>query len=357
MSDNTKLVPEIRFKGYTDAWEQRKLGEIGKATGGTSIESQFVEDGKYKVISIGSYSEQSKYTDQGLRTNANIKTSSRILKKDDLTMILNDKTNTGRIIGRVLLIDEDDAYIYNQRTQRIEIFKELFDSQFMYQFLNADNNRDKVVRSAQGNTQIYVNWSAICELEYLMPVEKSEQTAIGEFFRTLDAAIALHQRKLDGLRELKKGYLQQMFPQAGERVPRVRFAGFSGEWVERRLGDVVERIIRKNTNLESTLPLTISAQFGLIDQNEFFDKQVASKDVSGYYLLKKGDFAYNKSYSNGYPWGAVKRLDRYEKGVLSTNSCTNRRQDDCAMISHKITPGTTGFPGKCPSKKNSSPLT
>ena len=89
-------------------------------------------------------------------------------------------------------------------------------------------------------------------------------------------------------------------------------------WEQRKLSDMVERVTRKNENLESELPLTISAQYGLIDQNEFFDKRIASRDVSGYYLLKKGEFAYNKSTSSDAPWGAVKRLDRYEMGVLST---------------------------------------
>ena len=89
-------------------------------------------------------------------------------------------------------------------------------------------------------------------------------------------------------------------------------------WEQRELSDIVDRITRKNENLESELPLTISAQYGLIDQNEFFDKRIASRDVSGYYLLKKGEFAYNKSTSSDAPWGAVKRLDRYEMGVLST---------------------------------------
>ena len=84
------------------------------------------------------------------------------------------------------------------------------------------------------------------------------------------------------------------------------------------MGEVVERITRKNLNLESRLPLTISAQDGLISQTEFFDKQVASKNISGYYLIENGEFAYNKSYSNGYPWGAIKRLDKYKNGVLST---------------------------------------
>ena len=102
------------------------------------------------------------------------------------------------------------------------------------------------------------------------------------------------------------------------RQPEIRFDGFTDDWEQRKLGEVVERIVRKNENLESTLPLTISAQYGLIDQNEFFDKRIASKDVSGYYLVRKGEFAYNKSTSSDAPWGAIKRLDRYKSGVLST---------------------------------------
>lgn len=102
------------------------------------------------------------------------------------------------------------------------------------------------------------------------------------------------------------------------KVPDYRFKNYAEPWEEKKLGELVERVTRKNKNLESDLPLTISAQYGLIDQQTFFNKKVASKDVSGYYLLKKGEFAYNKSYSSDYPWGAVKRLDNYEMGVLST---------------------------------------
>lgn len=91
-----------------------------------------------------------------------------------------------------------------------------------------------------------------------------------------------------------------------------------GVWELCKLGRVVERVTRKNKELKSTLPLTISAQEGLIDQNVFFNKSVASRDVSGYYLIYNGEFAYNKSYSDGYPWGAIKRLNRYDMGVLST---------------------------------------
>ena len=100
--------------------------------------------------------------------------------------------------------------------------------------------------------------------------------------------------------------------------PKIRFKGYTDDWEQRKLEDLVDRVTRKNQDLVSELPLTISAQYGLIDQNEFFDKRVASKDVSGYYLIENGEFAYNKSTSTDAPWGAVKRLDRYENGVLST---------------------------------------
>ena len=101
-------------------------------------------------------------------------------------------------------------------------------------------------------------------------------------------------------------------------IPKLRFPEFSEEWEEKKLSDFMTRLTRKNSNNESSRALTISSVDGLIDQGEFFKKQIASKDTSGYYLLKKGDFAYNKSYSVGYDYGSIKRLDRYEDGVVST---------------------------------------
>ena len=98
----------------------------------------------------------------------------------------------------------------------------------------------------------------------------------------------------------------------------MRFPEFSGEWERKALSEFVDRVTRRNKGLKSTRPLTISAQFGLVDQTEFFKKSVAGADLSNYYLLSKGEFAYNKSYSDGYPLGAIKRLDRYDSGVLSS---------------------------------------
>lgn len=99
--------------------------------------------------------------------------------------------------------------------------------------------------------------------------------------------------------------------------PKVRFKGLEGEWRRIKFGTISSRITRRNNTLECKLPLTISANEGLISQEKFFKNIVASSNLGNYYLLKRGEFAYNKSYSNGYPFGAIKRLDKYDSGVLS----------------------------------------
>ena len=108
-----------------------------------------------------------------------------------------------------------------------------------------------------------------------------------------------------------------MMSKEKRRVPKLRFPGFTEDWEQRKLGQFTARVTRKNGG-QSDLPLTISAQDGLVDQRKYFNRQVASRDMSNYYLIKKGEFAYNKSYSEGYPFGAVKRLDYYDIGALST---------------------------------------
>ena len=103
-----------------------------------------------------------------------------------------------------------------------------------------------------------------------------------------------------------------------EKRPKLRFPGFDEPWRVERLSDFADRVTRKNSKNETDLPLTISSKDGLVDQVSYFNKTVASKDMSGYYLLKNGEFAYNKSYSVGYDFGSIKRLDRYPMGALST---------------------------------------
>ena len=233
MSRKEQQIPAIRFNGFTDAWEQRKLKEVANHRGGTAIEKYFSKNGKYKVISIGSYGINSKYIDQGIRAVSNDITDVRVVRKGELTMVLNDKTSNGTIIGRSLLIDTDNEYVINQRTEILSP-KENFDSSFAYITLNGPF-REKVRKIVQGGTQIYVNYPVVENLKLELP-DLEEQKKIGTFFKYLDDTIDLHQRQMDNYKELKKTSMQKIFNQ------ELRFKDKNGNdypvWQKKKLKDL-----------------------------------------------------------------------------------------------------------------------
>ena len=226
------------------------------------------------------------------------------------------------------LIDEENAripYVYHCFScgnENPEFLSLVLNSKAVEQQL-----RRLVSSGARMDGLLNISFDDYTSIPIMIP-NRNEQKQIADYIHTLNGLITLHQRKYDMLQKVKKSMLEKMFPKNGSKVPEIRFAGFTDDWEQRKLGDVVQRITRKNENMESSLPLTISAQYGLIDQNEFFDKRIASKDVSDYYLVYRGEFAYNKSTSTDAPWGAIKRLDRYEKGVLSTLYIVFRIQNE-----------------------------
>lgn len=147
--------------------------------------------------------------------------------------------------------------------------------------------------------------------------QRDEQIQITSTINSIDRKIQQQRELCDKLRRLKSSLLDKLFPKAGCNVPEMRLEGFEGEWNTVSLSEITSRIKRKNENLESELVMTISSQYGLIDQLKFFNKSVAGADLTNYYLMYNGEYAYNKSYSAGFPWGSVKRLDRYDKGIVS----------------------------------------
>ena len=179
-----------------------------------------------------------------------------------------------------------DAYVLNGKNGLTQ--------EFLFGILQTKAFFDYSVSVSMRSGMPKINRDELNAFEFLAPNE-SEQRAIGDILLKLDDLITLHQRKCQyrGL----YGYLS---------------------WEQRKLGEVAHRVIRKNEGNQSDLPLTISAQHGLVDQRDYFNNQVASRDMSGYYLLESGEFAYNKSTSGDSPWGAIKRLTKYEKGCLST---------------------------------------
>lgn len=152
----------------------------------------------------------------------------------------------------------------------------------------------------------------------IIPSRMEEQEQISSYFDLFDTLIQTIIKKIASLKQIKMASLQSMFPQKGETTPRIRFKGFEGKWKKAKLSSIAKRVTKKNKNLETTLPVTISAADGIVEQTSFFNNVVASSNLCGYYLIEKGEFAYNKSYSNGYPYGAVKRMNKYDKGALST---------------------------------------
>ena len=282
--------PKIRFKGFDGDWEQRKLGDVVDSVDtGKSKFNKEDSSGEYPILgstSVIGYDD--KYDYEG-----------------DFILTARVGANAGNLYRHAGKVKISDNTVFIQTSQNIE---------FLYQLLIQFD----VKKLSFGTGQPLVKASELKNLELMMPTDMKEQMRIGMYLKNLDNLITLHQKKFEQLTILKKYMLQKMFPQNGSDKPEIRFDGFTDDWEQRKLEDIVERVTRKNQDLVSELPLTISAQYGLINQNEFFDKRVASKDVSGYYLIYKGEFAYNKSTSNDAPWGAIKRLDRYENGVLST---------------------------------------
>ena len=180
------------------------------------------------------------------------------------------------------------------------------DSSFLYRLIQS-RQFDEVANQSTGTKMPRADWKLVSKTVFSIPSNISEQAAIGTYFTALDSLITLHQRECISFTA-----------RAGRRILTANKKRNTSSWEQRKLGELVDRVVCKNTNNESTLPLTISAQYGLVDQITYFNNRVASRDVSNYYLVLNGEFAYNKSTSDGYPFGAVKRLDLYEKGVLST---------------------------------------
>ena len=209
----------------------------------------------------------------------------------------------------------DNNYVFSTGYAQMRPY---VDGYFLLSLVQSERFVKVVLDNCTGTSYPAINANDLAEIEVAAPSDESEAQKIGTIFRSIDNLITLHQRKFEKLTNVKKSMLEKMFPQNGSSYPEIRFKGFTDPWEQRKLGELVDRVVRKNINNESTLPLTISAQYGLVDQITYFNNRVASRDVSNYYLVLNGEFAYNKSTSDGYPFGAVKRLDLYEKGVLST---------------------------------------
>ena len=311
MTEQAK-VPAIRFAGFTDPWEQRKLGEIASFSKGSGYSKADIRESGIPLFLYGRMYTQYETRVDSVDTFAAPRPGTLYSKGTEIVVPASgesaeDIARASAITREGIALGGDLNVVYPQR---------MVTPLFLAYGLSHGSSQKMLAQKAQGKTVVHIHASDLKRLGIAFP-DVTEQQAIGTFFSSLDDLITLHQRKYDKLVVFKKSMLEKMFPKDGESVPEIRFAGFTDPWEQRKLEDIANRVTRKNEG-ESDLPLTISSQYGLVDQRTFFNNQVASKDMSGYYLLRKGEFAYNKSTSGDSPWGAVKRLVRYEKGCVST---------------------------------------
>jgi len=299
------MEPKVRLKGFCDEWKHSKLGSLFKERNERSslreLLSVTMHQGIIKASENGRYDSSSEDL-----------SNYKCVNKGDIAY------NSMRMWQGACGCSPYEGIVspaYTVIVPESHVVPEFFVRLFK-------NERTlKIFRiNSQGLTSDTWNlkYPRLSTISLFHPESQDEQKAICEFLDGLDSQISAYSSNLSSLKQVKAASLQYMFPNEGNTTPRVRFKGFEDVWETVSLKKFAKRVTRKNKNMESTLALTISSIEGLVSQIDYFNNLVVGANLANYYLLQKGEFAYNKSYSRGYPFGSVKRLDKYDQGILST---------------------------------------
>ncbi|MCA9328815.1 restriction endonuclease subunit S, partial [Candidatus Saccharibacteria bacterium] len=308
----TKKVPNLRFPGYEGDWAQIQLGDVARTVNGLTYSPKDIRSDGILVLRSSNIKngrlsfEDNVYVDPGIKAN--------LSEPGDILICV--RNGSQKLIGKNAYIEE--ALDTTTHGAFMTVLRGKHNN-FVQYLLQTDKYK-KQVNADLGARINSINNSQLLKYRFSMPAI-DEQGKISTFLKVLDKKIELIEKKLELSKKYKKGLMQRLFPQKGQTNPVLRFKEDDGsdfpDWQKRQLKDFFERTTDKN-KLGNKNVLTISAQQGLVSQTDYFNKSVAAKDLTGYYLLEKNDFAYNKSYSAGYPTGAVKRLKNYDVGVVST---------------------------------------
>lgn len=287
-----KRVPEIRFPGFTDDWEQRKLGDMVEFFNGKRIpiDSEKRIHGKYPyygATGIIDYVED--YIFEG-----------------EYVLLAEDGANITTRNSPIAYLTEGKFWINNHA----HIMRMMCGSNYFLLQLLEKQNYEKY---NTGTAQPKLNAKVVKNMTLNFPFKK-EQEKIGEFFKELDNTITLHQQELDTLKQTKQGFLQKMFPQAGESVPEIRFPGFTDDWEQRRLGDLlIERNEQIPENEDYELMSFVQGQ-GVVPKGDRYDRRFLVKDEKKKYKKTElGDFIYS---SNNLETGSI-GFNKRGKAVIS----------------------------------------
>ena len=284
--------PSIRFPEFTGEWKYFSINDVC---------SEFKSGKNIKADLISSNGNFPVYGGNGLRGY----TSS--YNHDGLYVLIGRQGalcgNVRSVFGKIYITEHAIAVAGNEKS----------DTNFLHYLFLKMNLGQYSDQSAQPGLAV----NKLLKLKVLLP-SISEQIKIAKLLSLLDERIAVQNRLIEDLKKLRCAIIENVFCSPNHNESALRFKGNTDPLSTYRMEDFCSRITRKNKDNQCSLVLTIAAQYGLVDQESFFNKTVASENLAGYYLLHKGEFAYNRSYSAGYDWGAVKRLEKYPEGVLST---------------------------------------
>ena len=288
---NSFKVPQIRFKGFDVVWVEKRIADIVKISAGGDVDKvKLKESGNYPVV-------------------ANALTNKGIVGfYDDYKVKAPAVTVTGRgDVGYAVARHENFTPVVRLLTLQSEnIDVDYLENQInSMRILNESTGVPQLTAPQLGNYKVYYP-------------EIEEQSAIGSLFRPLDDLLASYKDNLANYQSIKATMLSKMFPKAGQRVPEIRLDGFEGEWEVLQLSDICQKVTEKNKDNNFNETFTNSAEFGIISQRDFFEKDISNeKSLNAYYVVRNNDFVYNPRISNYAPVGPVKRNKLGRTGVMS----------------------------------------
>ena len=303
-NNKTLNVPHLRFPEFSGEWAIARLGDVCKFfSGGTpSSTNKDFYDGNIPFIRSGeihSCSTELHISESGLNSS-----SAKIVEQGDLLLALYGATSGDIAISK----------IKGAINQAILCIRTKHDDFFLKSCW--EKHCEKVLQTYLQGGQGNLSAEIVKSIKMSFP-SCDEQKKISGFLTLIEERIDTQKKIIEDLKKLKDAIAEKVFCYPDEDTPELRIIDSQKKWDSYRLKDVCQRVTERNSKGLYSLVLTIAAQYGLVSQTDFFNKSVASENLSNYYIIKKGDFAYNKSYSGEYPWGAVKRLELYEQGVLS----------------------------------------
>ena len=231
-------------------------------------------------------------------------------------MLFQRSSETLEDVGRANVYMDDKTAVFGGFVIRGKRKGE-YDPQYFNYLLRSPFARKRIIPMGAGAQHFNIGQEGLSKVK-LHFANIEEQKKIGKMLSLLDERIATQNKIIEDLKKLKSAIIEKVFCSPNQKNPMCRIEGFEQALTTYKMSEFSSRIATKNKDSKCSLVLTIAAQYGLVNQESFFNKSVASENLTGYYLLHKGEFAYNRSYSARYDWGAVKRLENYDEGVLST---------------------------------------